>query len=159
MTAIPKLRDLNYCEGVHTQYMVESPSVFWEMTKIVCWQITGIILYFVSYPQRRNLLATIESDEFHKGEVHRDAGLERVAIFITKKVSIDGIFFTISWGFEQNDSKEKNQKYKKIISKYETNLIIKKKHTNIYKYEEARRFKCENLKNEEREHFLIFSNE
>jgi len=41
---------------------------------------------FVRYPQRRNLLATIESDEFHKGEAHRDAGLERVAIFMTKKV-------------------------------------------------------------------------
>lgn len=40
---------------------------------------------FVRYPQRRNLLATIESDEFHKGEAHRDAGLERVAIFMTKK--------------------------------------------------------------------------
>jgi len=39
---------------------------------------------FVRYPQRRNLLATIESHEFHKGEVHRDAGLERVAIFIAK---------------------------------------------------------------------------
>jgi hypothetical protein len=39
---------------------------------------------FVRYPQRRNLLATIESDEFHKGEVHRDAGLERVAIFMAK---------------------------------------------------------------------------
>lgn len=26
----------------------------------------------------------IESDEFHKGEVHRDAGLERVAIFMAK---------------------------------------------------------------------------
>lgn len=40
---------------------------------------------FVRYPQRRNLLATLESDEFHKGEVHRDAGLERVAIFMAKK--------------------------------------------------------------------------
>jgi uncharacterized protein (DUF1330 family) len=40
---------------------------------------------FVRYPQRRNLLATIESDEFHKGEAHRDAGLERVAIFMAKK--------------------------------------------------------------------------
>jgi hypothetical protein len=39
---------------------------------------------FVRYPQRRNLLATIESDEFHKGEVHRDAGLERIAVFMTK---------------------------------------------------------------------------
>jgi len=39
---------------------------------------------FVRYPQRRNLLATIESDEFHKGEAHRDAGLERVAIFMAK---------------------------------------------------------------------------
>jgi hypothetical protein len=40
---------------------------------------------FVRYPQRRNLLATIESDEFHKGEVHRDAGLERVAVFMARK--------------------------------------------------------------------------
>lgn len=40
---------------------------------------------FVRYPQRRNLLATIESDEFHKGEAHRDAGLERVAIFMAEK--------------------------------------------------------------------------
>ena len=39
---------------------------------------------FVRYPQRRNLLAMIESDEFHKGEVHRDAGLERVAIFMAR---------------------------------------------------------------------------
>jgi hypothetical protein len=39
---------------------------------------------FVRYPQRRNLLAMIESDEFHNGEVHRDAGLERSAIFMTK---------------------------------------------------------------------------
>jgi uncharacterized protein (DUF1330 family) len=39
---------------------------------------------FVRYPQRRNLLATIESDEFHKGQVHRDAGLERVAIFMAR---------------------------------------------------------------------------
>lgn len=42
-------------------------------------------LIFVRYPQRRNLLATIESDEFHKGQVHRDAGLERVAIFMARK--------------------------------------------------------------------------
>jgi hypothetical protein len=42
-------------------------------------------LIFVRYPQRRNLFATIESDEFHKGKVHRDAGLERVAIFMGKK--------------------------------------------------------------------------
>lgn len=40
---------------------------------------------FVRYPQRRNLLAMIESDAFHQGEVHRDAGLERVAIFMAKK--------------------------------------------------------------------------
>jgi len=39
---------------------------------------------FVRYPQRRNLLATIESHEFHKGEVHRDAGLERAAIFMAR---------------------------------------------------------------------------
>ncbi len=29
---------------------------------------------FVHYPQRHNLLATIESDEFHKGEAHSDGG-------------------------------------------------------------------------------------
>ncbi len=40
---------------------------------------------FVRYPQRRNLLATIESDEFHQGEAHRDAGLDRVAIFMAKE--------------------------------------------------------------------------
>ena len=40
---------------------------------------------FVRYPQRRNLLATIESDEFHKGEVHRDAGLQRSAVFMGKE--------------------------------------------------------------------------
>jgi uncharacterized protein (DUF1330 family) len=36
----------------------------------------------VYYPQRRNLLAMIESDEFKSGCHHRDAGLERVAIFM-----------------------------------------------------------------------------
>lgn len=41
---------------------------------------------FVRYPQRRNLLATIESDEFNKGEYHRDAGLERVAIFMAIEI-------------------------------------------------------------------------
>lgn len=41
---------------------------------------------FVRYPQRRNLFATIESDEFNKGQVHRDAGLERVAIFMANNV-------------------------------------------------------------------------
>lgn len=40
---------------------------------------------FVRYPQRRNLLATIESDKFHKAQVHRDAGLERAAIFMATK--------------------------------------------------------------------------
>lgn len=40
---------------------------------------------FVRYPQRRNLLATIESEEFNKGQIHRDAGLERVAIFMAKE--------------------------------------------------------------------------
>ncbi|NOU49066.1 Dimeric alpha-beta barrel [Pseudoalteromonas sp. JBTF-M23] len=40
---------------------------------------------FVRYPQRRNLLATIESEEFNKGEVHRDAGLQRVAICMGKE--------------------------------------------------------------------------
>ena len=37
---------------------------------------------FVYYPQRRNLLAMIEGDEFKRGQYHRDAGLERVAIFM-----------------------------------------------------------------------------
>ena len=37
---------------------------------------------FVRYPRRRNLLAIIESPEFTKGQIHRDAGLERVAIFM-----------------------------------------------------------------------------
>jgi len=36
----------------------------------------------VYYPQRRNLLAMIESDEFKTGQHHREAGLERVAIFM-----------------------------------------------------------------------------
>jgi|GEM_PF-1314262 len=36
----------------------------------------------VYYPQRRNLLAMIEGDEFKSGQRHRDAGLERVAIFM-----------------------------------------------------------------------------
>jgi len=36
----------------------------------------------VHYPQRRNLLAMIEGDEFKSGQHHRDAGLERVAIFM-----------------------------------------------------------------------------
>lgn len=40
---------------------------------------------FVRYPQRRNLLATIESDQFIKGQIHRDAGLERVAIFMATR--------------------------------------------------------------------------
>ena len=31
------------------------------------------------------LIDEIVIDEFHKGEVHRDAGLERVAIFMAKK--------------------------------------------------------------------------
>lgn len=40
---------------------------------------------FVRYPQRRNLLAMTESNEFHKGQIHRDAGLERVAIFMGRE--------------------------------------------------------------------------
>ena len=36
----------------------------------------------VYYPQRRNLLAMIEGEEFKRGQYHRDAGLERVAIFM-----------------------------------------------------------------------------
>lgn len=43
---------------------------------------------FVRYPQRRNLLAIIESDEFNNGQVHRDAGLERAVIFMTSEISI-----------------------------------------------------------------------
>jgi hypothetical protein len=39
---------------------------------------------FVHYPQWRNILATIES-KFIEGEAHRDAGLERVAIFMAQK--------------------------------------------------------------------------
>ena len=45
---------------------------------------------FVRYPQRRNLLATIESKEFHHGQIHRDAGLERVAIFMTRSLHSSG---------------------------------------------------------------------
>src|SRR5690606_12171872 len=40
---------------------------------------------FVRYPQRRNLLATIESDECHKGEVYGDAGLQRASVFMGKE--------------------------------------------------------------------------
>ena len=36
----------------------------------------------VYYPQRRNLLAMIEGEKFKSGQYHRDAGLERVAIFM-----------------------------------------------------------------------------
>ncbi len=36
----------------------------------------------VHYPQRRNLLSMIESAEYKSSQYHRDAGLERVAIFI-----------------------------------------------------------------------------
>jgi len=36
----------------------------------------------VYYPQRRNLLAMIEGEEFKSGQHHRDAGLDRVAIFM-----------------------------------------------------------------------------
>lgn len=36
----------------------------------------------VYYPQRRNLLAMIEGEEFMSGQFHRDAGLDRVAIFM-----------------------------------------------------------------------------
>lgn len=43
---------------------------------------------FVRYSQRRNLLAIIESDEFSKGQVHRDAGLERAVIFMASEISI-----------------------------------------------------------------------
>lgn len=39
----------------------------------------------VYYPQRRNLLAMIEGKEFMSGQHHRDAGLERVAIFMGSK--------------------------------------------------------------------------
>ena len=37
---------------------------------------------FVRYPQRRNLLSIIEGKEFSAGQHHRDAALERVAIFM-----------------------------------------------------------------------------
>jgi hypothetical protein len=43
---------------------------------------------FVRYPQRRNLLSIIESAEFSKGQVHRDAGLERAVIFMASEISI-----------------------------------------------------------------------
>lgn len=36
----------------------------------------------VYYPERRNLLAMIEGKEFKSGQHHRDAGLDRVAIFM-----------------------------------------------------------------------------
>lgn len=36
----------------------------------------------VYYPQRRNLLSMIESEEYQASQYHRDAGLDRVAIFI-----------------------------------------------------------------------------
>jgi uncharacterized protein (DUF1330 family) len=41
----------------------------------------------VHYPQRRNLLAMIESDEYKKSQYHRDAGLERVAIFMGSRTN------------------------------------------------------------------------
>ncbi|WP_431688745.1 Dimeric alpha-beta barrel [Hahella sp. NBU794] len=41
---------------------------------------------FVRYPQRRNLLATIEGDAFGESQKHRDAGLARVAIFMASPV-------------------------------------------------------------------------
>jgi len=40
----------------------------------------------VRYPQRRNLPAIIESDEFNKGQVHRDAGLQRSVIFMASEI-------------------------------------------------------------------------
>ncbi len=45
-----------------------------------CWDH----FIFVRYRRRRDLLAIIDSDEFRQGEVHRDAGLERAAIFLAK---------------------------------------------------------------------------
>lgn len=42
----------------------------------------------VYYPQRRNLLAMIEGEEFKSGQYHRDAGLDRVAIFMGSDKSI-----------------------------------------------------------------------
>jgi hypothetical protein len=36
----------------------------------------------VYYPERRNPLAMIEGKEFKSGQHHRDAGLDRVAIFM-----------------------------------------------------------------------------
>jgi hypothetical protein len=37
-------------------------------------------LIFVRYPQGRNLPTVIDSLVFSKGQVHRNAGLERVAV-------------------------------------------------------------------------------
>jgi hypothetical protein len=37
---------------------------------------------FVRYPHRRNMLSMIETDEFQKSEIHRDAGLARVAVLM-----------------------------------------------------------------------------
>lgn len=42
----------------------------------------------VYYPQRRNLLAMIEGEEFKSSQYHRDAGLDRVAIFMGSDKSI-----------------------------------------------------------------------
>ena len=42
---------------------------------------------FVHYPQRRNLLSMIESDEFQQGEIHRDAGLARVAVMMASSIA------------------------------------------------------------------------
>ncbi len=43
----------------------------------------------VYYPQRRNLLGMIEGEEFKSGQYHRDAGLDRVAIFMGNDKVID----------------------------------------------------------------------
>ncbi|MGI0117677.1 Dimeric alpha-beta barrel [Zooshikella sp. RANM57] len=41
---------------------------------------------FVRYPKRQNLLTLIESEAFQQGQIHRDAGLERAAIFLGEPV-------------------------------------------------------------------------
>ncbi len=44
---------------------------------------------FVRYPRRRDLFYIIESDEFHRGECHRDAGLERSVVLMASGAQID----------------------------------------------------------------------
>ena len=68
------------------------PSDNWKASNIAVWPDEKQMMVareqnldsplLVHYPQRRNLLAMIESDEYKKSQYHRDAGLERVAIFM-----------------------------------------------------------------------------